>query len=78
MKRQNTSQLIKTKVWIRAAGHCELCGKNLLEEIVALKNFFEGEVAHIRPAAMGPRATEGYSEEDARRLTNDIDNLMLL
>lgn len=78
MKRQNTSEVTKTMVWIRAAGHCELCGKNLLEEVVSLKNLYEGEVAHIRPAAMGPRAPAGYSEKDAQLLTNDPNNLMLL
>jgi 5-methylcytosine-specific restriction endonuclease McrA len=77
--RQNTSKDVKTMVWLRAAGHCELCGKDLTLELVSLKNLFEGEVAHIFPAAPGgPRGHAGYTEADAKHLTNDPANLMLL
>jgi 5-methylcytosine-specific restriction endonuclease McrA len=77
--RQNTSKEVKTLVWLRAAGHCELCGKDLTLEIVSLKNLFEGEVAHIFPAAPGgPRGHTDYTEADAKRLTDDPANLMLL
>lgn len=77
--RQNTNKEVKTLVWLRAAGHCELCGKDLTLELVSLTNQSEGEVAHIFPAsAGGPRSHADYSEADAKRLTDDPANLMLL
>lgn len=77
--RQDTSNKTKLEVWIRAAGHCELCGKDLTLEFVSLRNLYEGEVAHIFPAAPGgPRGGKAYTAVDAARLTNDPGNLMLL
>lgn len=79
MARQNTSKKTKTLVWIRAAGHCELCGKDLTTELVSLKAIYDGEVAHVYPAsAGGPRGRSDYTEADATRLTDDPENLLLL
>jgi hypothetical protein len=66
-------------VWIRAAGHCEQCGADLTVDFRSGRKIPWGDVAHIAPAsADGPRAFEDYTPEEAKRLTSDPDNLMLL
>lgn len=76
--RQSTSEAVKRLVWIRSAGHCELCGRDLTQDPRMLSPKRWGEVAHVRPAGPGgPRATPGYSAVDAKAHTNEVDNLML-
>jgi hypothetical protein len=66
-------------VWVRAAGHCELCGADLTRDVRVGNLRAWGEAAHILPASpMGPRAEPGHSDSQARQRTNDPDNLMLL
>ena len=45
MARANTSEKTKTLVWVRAAGHSELCGRDLTIELVSLANIWDGETA---------------------------------
>jgi len=77
--RFNTSSDVKILVWIRAAGHCELCGTDLTHDFRIGTPMKWGEVAHILPASpKGPRGNSGHSEEEALARTNDSENLMLL
>ncbi|MFV9668734.1 HNH endonuclease [Pantoea sp. KXB25] len=77
--RFNTSPEVKILVWIRAAGHCELCGTDLTHDFRIGTPMKWGEVAHILPASpKGPRGNATHSEEEALALTNDSENLMLL
>ncbi|MCU6215357.1 SAVED domain-containing protein [Enterobacter bugandensis] len=77
--RFNTSTDVKMVVWIRAAGHCELCGTDLTHDFRIGTPMKWGEVAHILPASpKGPRGNSGHSEEEALARTNDSENLMLL
>lgn len=65
-------------VWIRAAGHCELCGIDLTRDFRVGKKMDWGEVAHIMPASPGgPRAEGEHGAAEAMVLTNDTDNLIL-
>lgn len=73
-----TSDRVREIVWVRAAGHCELCGADLTQDLRTGKRFKWGEVAHIMPASpQGPRADGTHSEEQAKLLTNNVGNLLL-
>ncbi|CDH23576.1 HNH endonuclease [Xenorhabdus bovienii] len=77
--RFNTTNEVKRVVWIRAAGHCELCGNNLTHDYRVGTPMNWGEVAHILPASpKGPRGNSTHSGAQALALTNDCSNLMLL
>lgn len=77
--RYNTDDVTKRVVWTQAAGHCELCGTDLMYDYRAGKSMKWGEVAHILPASpKGPRARSDHDEVKAESLTNDSTNLMLL
>lgn len=77
--RFNTSPEVRTLVWIRAAGHCELCGTDLTHDFRIGTTMKWGEVAHILPASpKGPRGNATHSVEEALARTNDSENLMLL
>lgn len=78
-KRQSTPDPIKLLVWIRAGGHCELCGRDLTQDPRLRASFHRwGEVAHVLPASVqGPRAPEFYTEADAKAHTVSPDNLVL-
>lgn len=80
-KREDASPRTRDAVWLRAAGHCELCSRDLTYERLALTPAKLGEVAHILPASPdGPRGNNGEKvlsvEELLRR--NEPGNLMLL
>lgn len=78
-KRQSTPDYVKLLVWIRAGGHCELCGRDLTQD-PRLRGAFSrwGEVAHLLPASPGgPRAPADYTEADAKAHTASADNLLL-
>ncbi|NKQ09074.1 SAVED domain-containing protein [Pseudomonas sp. SST3] len=77
--RYNTDDVTKRVVWTQAAGHCELCGTDLMYDYRAGKPMNWGEVAHILPASpKGPRGQSDHDEGKAASLTNDPANLMLL
>lgn len=77
--RYNTDEVTKRVVWTQSAGHCELCGENLMHDYRAGIPMRWGEVAHILPASpKGPRGREDHDETKAESLTNDTANLMLL
>ncbi|EPR7140545.1 HNH endonuclease [Enterobacter hormaechei] len=77
--RFNTKSEVKQMVWVRMAGHCELCGTDLTHDFRVGTSMQWGEVAHILPASpKGPRGREEHSDEQAQNLTNDFSNLMLL
>jgi len=76
--RQSTPEPIRRLVWIRAAGHCELCGRDLTQDPRMRTARGWGDVAHVLPAsAIGPRASDGYTANDARAHTSDPANLLL-
>lgn len=80
-KRVDASPRTRDAVWLRAAGHCELCSRDLTYARLALTPAKLGEVAHILPASPdGPRGNNGEKalsvDELLRR--NDPGNLMLL
>jgi hypothetical protein len=77
--RYDTDDVTKRVVWTQAAGHCELCGIDLMYDYRVGKPMKWGEVAHILPASpKGPRGRSDYDEIKAASLTNDPANLMLL
>jgi len=77
--RFNTTDEVKRIVWIRAAGHCELCGNDLTHDYRVGVQMKWGEVAHILPASPnGPRGRNDHDDGQAQALTNDCANLMLL
>lgn len=77
--RYNTSEEVKKVVWIRSAGHCELCGSDLTHDYRVGVPMKWGEVAHILPASpKGPRGRSDHDGEKVKSLTNDCSNLMLL
>ncbi|MCK9503687.1 MAG: SAVED domain-containing protein [Porticoccaceae bacterium] len=77
--RYNTNDETKKVVWIQAAGHCELCGSDLMYDYRTGQPMKWGEVAHILPASpKGPRAQAEHDDAKAQALTNDSANLMLL
>lgn len=77
--RFHTNPKIRDWVWMRAAGHCELCGDDLTRDLRVGTQIRWGEAAHILPASPdGPRGTAGHTAEQAKRLTDDPGNLMLL
>lgn len=76
--RFHTHPEVRKIVWIRAAGHCELCGIDLTRDYRVGKEMDWGEVAHIMPASpKGPRAQGEHGAAEAMVLTNDTDNLIL-
>jgi hypothetical protein len=76
--RFRTNNATRTMVWIRAAGHCELCGKDLTGDLRVGNKLRFGEAAHVLPASVfGPRAEATHDSAQAARLTNDLDNLVL-
>lgn len=80
-KREDAASKVKDAVWFRAAGHCELCSRDLTYERLALTPAKLGEVAHILPASPdGPRGTDGRQAASVGELLdrNDPGNLMLL
>ncbi|WP_422403602.1 SAVED domain-containing protein [Pseudomonas sp. GZD-209] len=78
-RRYDTDDMTKRVVWTQAAGHCELCGTDLMYDYRAGQPMKWGEVAHILPASpKGPRGRSDYDETKAASLTNDPANLMLL
>lgn len=77
--RFDTDEVTKRVVWTQAAGHCELCGTDLMYDYRVGKPMKWGEVAHILPASpKGPRGQAEHDEAKAESLTNDPANLMLL
>lgn len=77
--RYHTTEPIKKLVWVRSAGHCELCGLDLTRDFRVGQEMLWGEVAHIMPASpKGPRADPSHGALQAADLTNDTNNLMLL
>lgn len=77
--RFHTTPKIRDWVWMRAAGHCELCGDDLTRDLRIGTQIRWGEAAHILPASPdGPRSEEGHTTELAKLRTDDPDNLMLL
>lgn len=77
--RFHTTVAIKRLVWVRSAGHCELCGQDLTRDFRIGQEMAWGEVAHIMPASpKGPRADSSHGAQEAADLTNDTNNLMLL
>ncbi|QCR38609.1 SAVED domain-containing protein [Nissabacter sp. SGAir0207] len=77
--RYNTKPEVKQMVWVKMAGHCELCGTDLTHDFRVGTSMQWAEVAHILPASpKGPRGREEHSDEQAKNLTNDFSNLMLL
>lgn len=76
--RFDTKPKVRQTVWIRAAGHCELCGTDLTRDYRVGSDINLGEVAHILPASpKGPRAEGKHDTAAAEVLTNDADNLIL-
>lgn len=76
--RYSTDAGVRALVWIRAAGHCELCGSDLTVDLRVGTSMRWGEVAHILPASSrGPRAEAAHDDAQAAALTNDPDNLVL-
>lgn len=76
--RFHTDKAIRDLVWIRAAGHCELCGDDLTVDLRVGTHMRWGEVAHVLPASsQGPRAESNHDDAQAARLTNDPGNLIL-
>jgi hypothetical protein len=76
--RFHTRDDVKQIVWIRTAGHCELCGTDLTYDFRVGTPMKWGEVAHILPASpRGPRADADHGPEKAESLTNNFSNLML-
>ncbi len=77
--RFSTTEEVKRIVWIHAAGHCELCGTDLMHDYRVGQPMKWGEVAHIMPASpKGPRGETQHDAKQAQALTNDPANLMLL
>lgn len=79
--RRSAKQRVIDAVWIRAAGHCELCSRDLTYDRLGLTLAKLGEVAHILPASPnGPRDKDGQQKESQDDLydCNDPGNLMLL
>lgn len=78
LRRFSTRPEVREVVWIRAAGHCELCGTDLTQDFRIGSQMKWGEVAHILPASpCGPRAEGEHGAREAEALTNDTGNLIL-
>lgn len=72
---RNIKQATQNLLWARAAGHCEICGKDVTRDLVMGNALNAAQVAHIKAdGKLGPRYDPSQSEEDR----NSIDNLMLL
>ena len=79
LKRFDVPEGVAQLVWIRAAGHCEQCGADLTVDLRSGRRVKLGDVAHIQPASIGgPRAPINFTPEEAKRLSSDPGNLMLL
>lgn len=77
--RFDTTIEVKQIVWVRSAGHCELCGTDLTYDYRVGSKMKWGEVAHILPASpKGPRGQGDHGVLEAKAHTNDCTNLMLL
>lgn len=79
--RRDAKRRVIDAVWIRAAGHCELCSRDLTYDRLGLTLAKLGEVAHILPASPnGPRDKDGQQKDSQDDLydCNDPGNLMLL
>ncbi len=77
--RFDTDPKVKNYVWCRAAGHCELCSKDLTFDLITLTPAKLGEVAHVIPASpQGPRSDADQTAATSEILTNNPSNLMLL
>lgn len=76
--RVSSSSTARRLVWIRAAGHCELCGHDVTQDLRSGRNAGWADVAHILPASpAGPRATLAHDHDAAKAVTDDSDNLLL-
>lgn len=72
---RNITQATQHLLWARAAGHCEICGRDVTRDLVMGNALNAAQVAHIKAdGKLGPRYDPSQSEEDR----NSIDNLMLL
>jgi hypothetical protein len=77
-KRFDTTPATRALVWIRAAGHCELCGYDVSGDLRVGNRLQWGQAAHILPASVeGPRGETGHDARQAARLSDDPDNLLL-
>ena len=75
MRRKSPRQATVNLLWARAAGHCELCGRDVTYTLSSGRRGKYGEVAHIEAYSPdGPRFNAGQTEDER----NAIDNLMLL
>lgn len=73
--RKNPKQATVNLLWARAAGHCELCGRDVTYTLSSGHRGKYGEVAHIEAYSPdGPRFNAEQTEDER----NAIDNLMLL
>lgn len=76
--RVSSSNNARRLVWIRAAGHCELCGTDVTQDLRSGNSVSWADAAHILPASpSGPRATPTHDHDAAKALTDDPDNLLL-
>lgn len=76
--RFHTKPEVRNIVWIRTAGHCELCGTDLTKGFRVGTRMNWGKVAHILPASPnGPPEGCEHSAVEAEALTNDTENLIL-
>ena len=72
---RNITQATQHLLWARAAGHCEICGRDVTRDLVMGNALNAAQVAHIKAdGKLGPRYDPSQSEEKR----NSIDNLMLL
>lgn len=71
------SELERLKVWVRAGGRCEFCGRYLLEGKLTYKDYTLGELAHIVGRDTSPGSPRGQDllPPDQRDLA---ENLILL
>ena len=70
-----TRKITQHLLWARAAGHCEICGRDVTRDLVMGNALNAAQIAHIKAdGKLGPRYNPSQSEEDR----NSIDNLMLL
>ena len=73
-ERNEIPEKVKKELWIRSAGRCEICNKDLTSEYLSRSKFNNySQMAHIIAySENGPRAVEFASKD------NSYDNLMLL
>jgi hypothetical protein len=78
MATANIPQGERFKLWIRAGGRCQLCGRYLLEGQLVYRELTFGEAAHIvgrKASAKSPRGLDEDLSDDDR---NSADNLILM